>query len=305
MACYQPQAVWQLRKPNAEGKTPLQFSNPNSAAYKSILIPCQKCFGCQLEKTRQWSVRIMHEAKLHACTSFITLTYRKNPWTLNKRDMQLFLKRMRKDLAERDIHIKFFQSGEYGGRRERPHHHAIIFGYDFPDKTYRGKRGDYPVYDSTELKDWWTHGRVEIGQLTVKSAQYVASYLTQRTKPLSWYKGREREYSTMSRGGRTGHGLAYDFFVKYKTDIYPRDIVFTSPDRRGKPPAYYDYLLKQINVDIYTKVKYARAKKKENVCASELSYERQIQKKACKVAKIMLNSRRSYENETYEVEDEY
>jgi len=305
MACYQPRHVWQLKNPNRDGKTPLQFSNPNSDAYKSIMIPCNKCFGCQLEKTRQWSVRIMHEAKLHPSSTFITLTYRKNPWTLNKRDMQLFLKRMRKDLQKRNIFIKFFQSGEYGGARERPHHHAIIFGYDFPDKIYRGKRGEYPVYDSEELKKWWTHGRVEIGQLTVKSAQYVASYLTQRTKPLSWYKGREREYSTMSRGGRTGHGLAYNFYKKYHTDIYPRDIVFTTPERRGKPPAYYDYLLKKQNELTYKKIKLARACAAARVPADERSQERLIQKKSCKMAKIMLNSRRTYENEQNEVDDEF
>lgn len=304
MACYQPRNVWKLIHPNKDGKTPLQFNNPNSDKYKSILLPCQKCFGCQLEKTRQWSVRIMHEAKLHPCTSFITLTYKKSPWTLNKRDIQLFFKRMRKDLEAEGIRIKYFQSGEYGEKKSRPHHHAIIFGYDFPDKIYRGHRGEYPVYDSPRLAAWWGHGRVEIGSLTVKTAQYVASYLTQKRHDPRWYRGRLPEFSTMSRGGRSGHGLAYNFYQKFKSDIYPRDIVFTTPERRGKPPAYYDRLLKQEDESLYNKIKVKREFAMSRIPVSELSQERQIQKMHCKIQKVMLNSRRSYEDENNEVEDE-
>lgn len=40
-----------------------------------IKLPCGRCTGCRLEKSRQWAIRLMHEAQLHDRTSFITLTY--------------------------------------------------------------------------------------------------------------------------------------------------------------------------------------------------------------------------------------
>ncbi len=48
--------------------------------------------------------------------------------TLRKRDVQLFLKRLRKNYKY-DNHIKYFCCGEYGGKTFRPHYHLIIFGF--------------------------------------------------------------------------------------------------------------------------------------------------------------------------------
>lgn len=49
---------------------------PAPPNYKDFPLPCGKCTGCKLERSRQWAVRLMHEAQLHEKTSFITLTYR-------------------------------------------------------------------------------------------------------------------------------------------------------------------------------------------------------------------------------------
>lgn len=43
--------------------------------YKDFPLPCGRCTGCKLERSRQSAVRLMHEAQLHKKTSFITLTY--------------------------------------------------------------------------------------------------------------------------------------------------------------------------------------------------------------------------------------
>lgn len=300
MTCYNPRFAWQLKVPNAAGKTPLQFNNPNSAAYKQIMVPCGACFGCQLDKSRDWAVRIMHEARYHKCTSFITLTYAKNPWSLNKVDFKNFMKRLRKQLDKQGIRIRFFQSAEYGSKLGRPHHHAIIFGHDFPDKTIRKMRGEYKVYNSDFLKKTWGHGRVEVGTLTIKSAQYVAAYLTKKRKDRRWYKGRMPEYGTMSRMP----GIGKKWLDDYESDCYPQDICYVNPQWRCKPPKYYDYLLSKKNKAMYQKVKLARAKKLENARAEDYRMERMIQKKHCKITKIMLYSERTYENENIEAEGE-
>lgn len=46
--------------------------------YKDFPLPCGKCTGCKLERSRQWAVRLIAEAQLHTKTSFITLTYNDN-----------------------------------------------------------------------------------------------------------------------------------------------------------------------------------------------------------------------------------
>jgi len=42
---------------------------------KLIKLPCGRCKGCRLERSRQTAVRLMHEAQLHQKNSFVTLTY--------------------------------------------------------------------------------------------------------------------------------------------------------------------------------------------------------------------------------------
>lgn len=67
MPCYHPLEAWQFG-------TRIFFKNPGPLS-KHIKLPCGRCIGCKLERSRQWAVRLMHEAQLHKKTSFITLTY--------------------------------------------------------------------------------------------------------------------------------------------------------------------------------------------------------------------------------------
>ena len=58
---------------------------------------------------------------------FLTLTYDNEHLPpgaeLSKRDLQLFIKRLRK----RNPGIRYFAVGEYGSQKGRPHYHAVIF----------------------------------------------------------------------------------------------------------------------------------------------------------------------------------
>ena len=62
--------------------------------------------------------------------------------------------------------------------------HALIFGYDFPDKHIwvpdkqnREKQRGYELYISPELEELWPHGFHRIGSCTFESAAYVARYV--------------------------------------------------------------------------------------------------------------------------------
>ena len=101
-----------------------------------LLLPCGHCYTCCCNYSRMWSSRIMLESKAHQNNCFITLTYSDIfcPSKPSKRDFQLFIKRLRKEL---DISIRYFACGEVGeGKGSRgekggnPHYHAIIFGFD-------------------------------------------------------------------------------------------------------------------------------------------------------------------------------
>lgn len=112
----------------------------------NLTLPCGQCWGCRLEKSRQWAVRCMHEAKMHEHNSFLTLTYNDDAltqkyWTglyridgtkayggtLHYRDIVLFHKRLLKALSSEklsdaivsDIQAKP-RDGRYGGQPPSP-----------------------------------------------------------------------------------------------------------------------------------------------------------------------------------------
>ena len=95
-------------------------------------VPCGKCLACSSNYRRDWVARMLLESQAHSDSVFITLTYSDenlpDRGSLVKRDLQLFLKRLRRrlDRLNRDK-IRYFACGEYGDNTNRPHYHAIIW----------------------------------------------------------------------------------------------------------------------------------------------------------------------------------
>jgi hypothetical protein len=50
------------------------------------------------------------------------------------------------------LKVRFFHCGEYGDLTRRPHYHALIFGYDFPDRILL-KKSIQMLYDNA-LSDY-------------------------------------------------------------------------------------------------------------------------------------------------------
>lgn len=101
------------------------------------LMPCGKCPACLTNKKNEWVFRLNEELKVSPYSYFFTLTYRDNDLSyicsvpykvefpcLNKRDVQLFLKRLRKNTK---IKFKYHICAEYGPNTLRPHYHGILF----------------------------------------------------------------------------------------------------------------------------------------------------------------------------------
>lgn len=157
-------------------------------------------------------------------------------------------------LRKRGVRTRYFQSGEYGDEGLRPHYHACLFGYDFPDKSVGPpSRSGAAQYFSPELDKVWGKGRASIGDLTFESAAYVARYVCkkvtgsraaehyERVNPLDGeLVAVEPEFATMSN--RPGIGATW--FDKYGAEVYPHDEVIVR-GRRAKPPRYYDRRLSE------------------------------------------------------------
>lgn len=283
MACFHPlSAVKSWNKVN--GKYVVQVFGKNadgSADGIPIQVPCGQCIGCRLERSREMAVRSVHEASLHQDNSFITLTYAPEymPFDggLVKKDLVNFKKRLRKYAYPKKF--KTYECGEYGETYNRPHYHLILFGYNFTDWVYLfDSPSGESIYTSPTLEKIWGLGFVTIGTVTFESAAYVARYCMKKINgpkaeeinDKTGLKHYERyhahtgeivsvwpEYATMSRGGRTGRGLAYDWISNYKTDCYPKDFT-TIRGIKMKPPKYYDRYLEEIEPQLYDDIKAAR-----------------------------------------------
>ena len=259
MACYHPQTVYRHKHINKKtGKRPITWNKSEGFKDLQLTIKCGRCIGCRLDKSREWAVRCVHEASLHNENCFLTLTYNQDPVSLNKDDFPLFMKRFRKKVyKDTGKNIRFFQCGEYGELFSRPHHHAIIFGFDFPDKVLWSIKNGVKLYRSAMLEETWKHGYSTIGDVTFESAAYVARYITKKiTGEMAekHYKGRIPEYITMSRR----EGIGKEWLSKYVDDVYKGDRVIVKKDIQCKPPRYYDKIYDDIDHVDMEKIKTRR-----------------------------------------------
>lgn len=148
------------------------------------------------------------EAKAHPYSSFVTLTYspdglyrnEQGYCDLSKRDVQLYLKRLRKVVEP--LKIRYFACGEYGERGHRPHYHLIIFGLS-----------PYLQSHVKAMVDAWSDsdlgaplGHVEVRECAHETIQYCAGYVCKKIVTKKDIKGRTPEFTLTSR--KPGLGFA-------------------------------------------------------------------------------------------------
>lgn len=262
MTCYHPIKGYLSRASAAEGKRGITFSAKLGYVDRSLQVPCGKCVGCRLDRSRAWAVRCMHEASCYDDNCFITLTYAPEhlpaDGSLSLPHFQKFMKRLRKRTG---AHIRYYMCGEYGEKLQRPHYHACLFNFDFPDKIFYKNSAGMPLYTSKILEEVWGLGFCTVGSVTFESAAYVARYVLKKQYGATAHYAdldgvvKTPEFTTMSR--RPGIGSSW--FEKFSGDVFPHDRVI----KDGfpiKPPRYYDIALQKSDPDAYDRVKNKRLK---------------------------------------------
>lgn len=220
--------------------------------------------ACRINHVRAWTARIVIEAMCHPQSLFVTLTYSDEnlprvefqPWwplaqlagcdmwpsavgadmeysTLAPRDLELFMKRLRKAL---DYPIRFFAVGEYGPRTMRPHYHAILFGMG---ELEARKVGRFVVHPA--VQEAWDLGYTSCGEFNETRAAYVAQYTTKKLTSITdersyeQLRGRHPEFSRQSRRPGIG-GMVPDHLAEalLKADPVAEDVPTTIRLHDGK-----------------------------------------------------------------------
>lgn len=262
MPCYHPLRAYKC----ANGEV-VFYERSNFNVVQQLSLPCGQCIGCRLEKSRQWAVRCMHEASLWERNSFITLTYSDDNLplrgALDYPAYQKFMKRLRK--AAGASGVRFYMCGEYGPENWRPHYHACLFNFDFPDKTYWSTTGSgEKIYRSDLLERLWPYGFASVGAVTFESAAYVARYCVQKVTGhnAKTHYARSDENGEYQLPPEFNHmslkpGIGAGWLDKFKSDIYPHDYVVVN-GKECKPPKYYDRIFSKANPEDFDEVQFRR-----------------------------------------------
>lgn len=228
MPCYHPIEAWDLTSDfdNPLAPRDISFKGPNNLYERQqwirqgrlLSLPCRKCVGCRLSKSREWANRVVMEQLYHSESWFLTLTYDDEHLprsfacdtstgeivsvhsSLVKSDLQKFFKRLRKSGQV----IRYFASGEYGTHTYRPHYHILIFGLHLTDLVpLRSNFAGSQYYTSDFISRLWPVGYHILGQVTWQSASYVARYTMKKAshgydRSLYDQASVEPEFQTMS-----------------------------------------------------------------------------------------------------------
>lgn len=159
---------------------------------------------------------------------FVTLTYDDEhlpkDGSVSVRELQLFMKRLRRKLGRK---VRFYGVGEYGDLSGRPHYHLVLFGLgDVGHMVPAIPMVAPPPCDCVICASWRDEEGVPkgfsyVGELTAESAAYVASYTTKGVLHES-VAGKAPEFARMSL--RPGIGAAAMSFVREALNGLPASV---------------------------------------------------------------------------------
>lgn len=169
---------------------PLGFRVKNKLGYtQNIEVPCGHCLNCMIKKQSQIEFlakkELLENYKKGKSASFVTLTYDDNHLpineegflTLRRKDVQDFLKRMRRNMEyhNRKKEFKILYCGEYGDGSHsttktgvstcRPHYHLVFIGLSPNEVKFYTRK-------------LWRAGLCDIGPLGAGGIRYLCKYMT-------------------------------------------------------------------------------------------------------------------------------
>lgn len=173
-----------------------------------LAVPCGKCALCKEHKAQMWQTRCLAEtATSDYPPLFITLTYDNDHLPsegVNKRDVQLFLKRLRKRIAfdGYDNHLRYILVSEYGKNTHRAHYHLLLWNMpyissDDPSCSSWLKLKQY-------IEECWQNGFIAMEKCKDASGKYCMKYLR---KECYIPEGKNDTFLLASR--RRGIGFAF------------------------------------------------------------------------------------------------
>lgn len=204
-----------------------------------------------------------HESTLHEQNCFITLTYANAPKNLDKRHVQLFIKRLRK-LSP----VRYFACGEYGTTTRRPHYHAILFGRDYLEKAVPIND---KLYTHADVLNAWGHGHISIAPVTLASCMYVAGYVNKKIAD-------KDTFNLMSRRPGIGH----QWLDKWHDDIARTETIVIEGKEFPIPKKYLEWSP--------TRLAHI-AKSRRNYLQNLTPDERQLRQEQCAPREAMYKAR--------------
>lgn len=166
---------------------PLNFTIKRYNQFQHIQVSCGHCLNCLIKKQSQLTFlaqkELLTKYQNKQSASFVTLTYDDNhiPYnengfcTLRKRDVQLFMKNLRRNMEYHNdkTPFKVLYCGEYGDgthakngvSTRRPHYHIAFIGLSENQiKRY--------------TRRLWKNGLCDVGPLSSGGLRYICKYMT-------------------------------------------------------------------------------------------------------------------------------
>lgn len=211
-----------------------------------IMHPCGSCPSCRLSRSRDWTIRTLHESVSWSGKQvFLTLTYDKehipDNYSLNYYHVQIFLKRIRNYLASLGTGraVKYLVCGEYGPKTGRPHYHMILFGLTTAevklmiDTRTPAEKYASPQFRPTEVEFLWNYGFVHVGyNFSPETCAYVAQYSTKKLRNKDYKGGRVPPFIHCSKG------FGKEYALEHGCDFFPKGFI-TYGSHKYSIPRYY------------------------------------------------------------------
>lgn len=243
---------------------PIWISNKKYTGY----VPCGKCAEC-IEK-RSVDLKFRAEQEFKQCNNafFVTLTYSDTNLplhddlpVLNKKDVQLFLKRIRKRYGK----IRYFSLGEYGPTTHRPHYHLMLFFQSLIlEKSF------WKFKDS--IAELWNLGFITLDELNYNRIQYTVGYMC----PISDLSDEYRDFPPFCTFS-LGFGRSY--LTDSRKNFY-RGLLKDAPDARKPPVCYLQDRYKMALPRYYRARIYTASEKAEIKHCAQNDFKRKVYEEA-------------------------